>query len=91
LLTGEELDRLPPEELTRRVREIGIFARVRPEQKHSIIEALQRAGAVVAMTGDGVNDVPALRRADVAISLGRRASAAARAAADLVLQEDSRV
>jgi Ca2+-transporting ATPase len=66
----------------------SVFARMRPEQKHTIVEALLRAGHTVAMTGDGINDAPALRRADIGVAIGERASAVARAAAGLVLLRD---
>ncbi|HEU4384098.1 MAG TPA: cation-transporting P-type ATPase [Anaeromyxobacteraceae bacterium] len=88
VVTGEEIDALPPEARIERFRRAAIFARVRPEQKHAIVDALARAGEVVAMTGDGINDAPALRRADIGISLGIRGTAVARAAADLVMLED---
>ncbi|MHB8878990.1 MAG: cation-translocating P-type ATPase [Myxococcaceae bacterium] len=89
IVGGDELDRLLPEAFAQRVRQGTIFARIRPEQKHAIVEALERAGETVAMTGDGINDAPALRRADIGVSLGVRGTAVARAAADLVLLDDS--
>jgi P-type Ca2+ transporter type 2C len=88
IVTGDELDTLPPDVRDRRIRESAIFARVRPEQKHAIVETLSRSGEVVAMTGDGINDAPALRRADIGISYGIRGTEVARAAADLVLLDD---
>ena len=88
VLTGDELDALPPEALSERLRSTAIFARVRPEQKHGIVDALAKSGEVVAMTGDGINDAPALRRADIGISFGLRGTEVARAAADLVLLRD---
>ncbi|BDG08706.1 cation-translocating P-type ATPase [Anaeromyxobacter paludicola] len=87
-LTGEDLDRLAPGALASALRRAAVLARIRPEQKHAIVEALARDGEVVAMTGDGINDAPALRRADIGISLGRRGTEVARAAADLVLLDD---
>ncbi len=88
IVTGEEIEALSPEARVERFKRAAIFARVRPEQKHAIVDALARAGEVVAMTGDGINDAPALRRADIGISLGIRGTAVARAAADLVMLED---
>ena len=88
IVTGDELDALGPEARAERITEATIFARVRPEQKHAIVEALSRAGEVVAMTGDGVNDAPALRRADIGISYGIRGTEVARASSDLVLLDD---
>jgi P-type Ca2+ transporter type 2C len=88
IVTGDELDALDGEARAERVRRATIFARVRPEQKHAIVETLSRSGEVVAMTGDGINDAPALRRADIGISYGIRGTEVARAAADLVLLDD---
>jgi len=89
ILTGSELDAIPKSQLATRVAQATIFARIRPEQKYAIVEALKQAGHIVAMTGDGINDAPALRRADIGISMGARATEVARAAADLVLLEDN--
>jgi Ca2+-transporting ATPase len=88
IVTGEELDRLPPVDRAARVARAAIFARVRPEQKLELVEALSAAGEIVAMTGDGINDAPALRRADIGVSMGIRGTEVARAAADLVMLED---
>ncbi len=88
IVTGDDIDALAPEARVERFRRAAIFARVRPEQKYAIVDALARAGEVVAMTGDGINDAPALRRADIGISLGIRGTAVARAAADLVMLQD---
>jgi magnesium-transporting ATPase (P-type) len=87
-MTGAELEALGPEEFDRVAKEIDIYARISPEQKLRLIEALQRDGQVVAMTGDGVNDGPALRRADVGVAMGLGGTAVAREAADLILLDD---
>ncbi|MEI8258984.1 MAG: HAD-IC family P-type ATPase, partial [Deltaproteobacteria bacterium] len=88
VITGDEIDALPEPERERRAREATVFARVRPEQKYAIVDALCRAGEIVAMTGDGVNDAPALRRADIGVAMGKRGTDVARGAADLTLLED---
>ena len=88
IITGEELDALPETEREARIQRTTIFARMSPEQKFLIVDGLQRAGAVVAMTGDGISDGAALRRADVGI-VGARGADAARATADVVLHDDS--
>jgi Ca2+-transporting ATPase len=88
IVTGPELEALPRPAREERIRRGAIFARIRPAQKHEIVEVLEASGEVVAMTGDGINDAPALRRADIGISLGLRGTAVARAAADLVLLDD---
>ena len=85
-LTGAELDRLPDRERTARIAATSVFARVTPEHKVGIVRALQRAGRVVAMTGDGANDAAAIRLADVGIGLTSGDSRAAPSAADLVLR-----
>jgi len=89
VLTGSDLKRLLPEALAQTVREVPVFARVMPQQKLQLVQALQAAGEVVAMTGDGVNDAAALRAADIGVAMGRRGSAVARESADLVLVDDS--
>jgi Ca2+-transporting ATPase len=88
VVLGSEIDSLPPEELGRHARRDSVFARIRPEQKLAIVRALQLSGDCVAMTGDGINDAPALRRADIGISLGAGATEVARNAADLVLLDN---
>lgn len=88
IVTGAQLDSADQPAFDRLVHRCSIFARIRPEQKYAIVEALRRAGEVVAMTGDGINDAPALRRADIGVAMGRRGTEVARAAADIVLLED---
>ena len=88
VVTGPELAELAPEERTRRIRSAAVLARIAPPQKHEIVERLVGSGEVVAMTGDGVNDAPALRRASIGVSMGRGATEVARGAAGLVLLED---
>jgi len=89
VLLGPELDSLAPADLAQRLAVTAVFARVRPEQKLRLVRALQAGGAVVAMTGDGVNDAPALRAADIGVAMGAKGTAVAREAADLVLLNDS--
>ncbi|HEU4614377.1 MAG TPA: HAD-IC family P-type ATPase, partial [Kofleriaceae bacterium] len=88
-VTGNELEAVGPGRLRDLVREHSVFARVSPEQKLAIVEALKASGEVVAVTGDGVNDAPALKRADVGIAMGQRGSDVAREVADLVLVDDN--
>jgi len=88
-LTGQQLDRLDDDALRQAVAATDIFARVSPEQKLRLVAALQEGGAVVAMTGDGVNDAPALKRADIGIAMGRKGTEAAKEAADMVLADDN--
>jgi magnesium-transporting ATPase (P-type) len=87
-LTGADLDRLSDGELRQAVLDCDVFARTSPEHKLRLVMALQAQGMIVAMTGDGVNDAPALKRADVGIAMGQKGSEAAKEAAALVLADD---
>lgn len=88
-LTGEEIDRLDARELASRLVGVRVFARIKPDQKLRLVEAFRARGEVVVMTGDGVNDGPALQAADIGIAMGRRGTDVAREAADIVLLDDS--
>jgi Ca2+-transporting ATPase len=88
VVLGEELDEMADDRLDEVVASTAVYARVVPEHKLRIVEALHRRGEVVAMTGDGVNDVPALVRADIGVAMGRTGSDAASDAADMVLADD---
>lgn len=88
-VTGDELARMDDAALAERVLAADVFARVTPEQKLRLVEALQRHGEIVAMTGDGVNDAPALKRADIGIAMGGRGTEAAKEAAAMVLADDN--
>lgn len=89
ILTGEELARLSPEALEPMVGKVSIYARVAPEQKVKIVQALKRRGEIVAMTGDGVNDAPALRAADIGVGMGRSGTDVAREASEMILLDDN--
>jgi Ca2+-transporting ATPase len=89
VLTGEDLDEYQGAALREALVDVNVFARVRPEQKLQLVELLQAQGHIVAMTGDGVNDAPALKRSDVGVAMGQRGSDVSREVADLVLLDDN--
>jgi Ca2+-transporting ATPase len=89
IITGDELNQMSDEELREKVRDVSIFSRVVPEHKMRIVKAFRDNGEVVAMTGDGVNDAPALKYADIGIAMGKRGSEVSREAADLILLDDN--
>ena len=88
-LSGEEIDKLTPEELKQAVKTVRVFARVSPANKVAIVQAIKQNGHIAAMTGDGVNDAPSLKAADIGIAMGITGTDVAKAAADMVLTDDN--
>ena len=89
VLTGEDIDMMSEEELKQHVHDVDVYARVNPEHKLLLVKLLQEQGLIVAMTGDGVNDAPALKRADVGTAMGYNGTEAAKEAAEMVLADDN--
>ena len=89
VLTGQELELMSEDELRHRVLDVDVYARVNPEHKLLLVKLMQEQGLIVAMTGDGVNDAPALKRADVGTAMGQNGTEAAKEAAEMVLADDN--
>ncbi|MDR0318422.1 MAG: cation-translocating P-type ATPase [Nitrososphaerota archaeon] len=89
IITGDELEKMSEDDLRESVKKVNIFSRVTPEHKLRIVKAFKDNGEIVAMTGDGVNDAPALKYADIGIAMGKRGSEVSREAADIILMNDN--
>ncbi len=89
VLTGEQLSKISDEELDEKIKTVSVFARVSPEDKVRIVEAFKRAGKVVAMTGDGVNDAPSLKRASIGIGMGKTGTDVAKEVSDIIVTDDN--
>ena len=89
IITGDQLSKMSDEELCEKVKDVSVFSRVIPEHKMRIVKAFKKNGEIVAMTGDGVNDAPALKYADIGIAMGKRGSEVSREAADIILLDDN--
>ena len=89
VLTGQDIDLLSEEQLRDALQEVNVFARVTPEHKLRLVDSLKALGEIVAVTGDGVNDAPALKRSDVGVAMGQRGSDVSREVADVILMDDN--